>query len=174
MEQSYEPFNEMDVDLLLTLLPIRPYEHVMIAGCSNTALCISLAKYLNQGKLYALDSDNEILDKCKEILTNIPLTNFLNLNYDSVTDYFEEQSIDGILIDYGETSQSSIDQILDYISLYAAKSAWISVIEHTSAKGKLASSGSMEQDIKGALNNTYRHIRSREVGEYHILHSFRM
>ena len=98
----------------------------------------------------------------------------MNLNYDSVTDYFEEQSIDGILIDYGETSQSSIDQILDYISLYAAKSAWISVIEHTSAKGKLASSGSMEQDIKGTLNNTYRHIRSRGVGEYHILHSFRM
>ena len=44
MTQSARHFDEIDTDLLITLLPIRPYEKVAMVGCSNTPLCIALAK----------------------------------------------------------------------------------------------------------------------------------
>ena len=173
MTQSARPFNEIDTDLLITLLPIRPYEEVAMAGCSNTPLCTALAKYLSQGRLYVLDSNNQNLAICRERLSNVPLTNFTESNYDEASYYIENQAIDGILIDYNQASQGDLSQIITFIETFLSKAGWISLIEELPSNSVTSSADPMTQPLNNQLAGIFRFTSSRNLNTDTVLYHFR-
>ena len=173
MTQSARPFDEIDTDLLITLLPIRPYEKVAMAGCSNTQLCTALAKYLSQGRLYALDSNNKTLDICREKLSNVPLTNFTDSNYEQASDYIENQAIDGILIDHNHVPQGDISQILAFIKTFLSSVGWISLIEQLPSNSATSSTNQITEPLNNQLAGIFRLTSSRSLNKDTLLHHFR-
>ena len=72
---SPEREQEMDPFVILTFMPIEPYDTVADIGCGPGYFSIPLAKHLVYGKLYALDIDDEMLDALRRQVSEANLGN---------------------------------------------------------------------------------------------------
>ena len=59
---SPEREQELDPFMVITYMPIDTFEHVADIGCGPGYFSIPMAKYLVNGKLYAMDISDEMLD----------------------------------------------------------------------------------------------------------------
>jgi ubiquinone/menaquinone biosynthesis C-methylase UbiE len=65
----------LDVQRVISLLPMGPHHVVADIGCGPGYFAVPLGKYLFQGKVFAIDVQEEMLEATKEALKRIHLTN---------------------------------------------------------------------------------------------------
>ena len=66
---------ELDSFRVIALMPIDPYDHVADIGCGPGYFAIPLAKHLINGKLFALDILDEMLDALRDRVAEANLGN---------------------------------------------------------------------------------------------------
>ena len=91
-EQEFDPF------LIITFMPVEPYNHVAEIGCGPGFFSISLAKHLVYGKLYSLDVMDEMLDVLRQRVARANLGN-VEIVKCGPTDFpVPKESMDGVFL----------------------------------------------------------------------------
>ena len=87
-----------DPDRVISMIPIRPYHIVADIGCGSGHFAIPLAKYVNQGKLYAMDTKEKALEACRQRLSEVHLNNAEVLHCGPKKLPLDKDSVDGAFL----------------------------------------------------------------------------
>lgn len=119
----------LDPDRLLAALPLRPYMHIADVGCGPGYFSLPLAKYLYEGKLYAVDVQEEMLEACRERLAPFKFTNteFILSTENDIP--LSPDSLDGALLAFVLHHAEDKPAFLRMIASLLKKSAWVAVLE---------------------------------------------
>ncbi|MBF8267128.1 MAG: Methyltransferase type 11 [Dehalococcoidia bacterium] len=119
----------LDPDRVIALIPIRPYHQVADIGCGPGFFAIPLAKYVSQGKLYALDNQDEMLEACRQRLSEVHLTNVELLRCEERDFPIPKGSLDGAFMAF------VLHEVTDRKGFLAAaqealqKGGWLALLE---------------------------------------------
>ena len=91
-EQEVDPF------VVLTFMPIDPYDHVADIGCGPGYFSLPLAKHLVYGKLYALDVSDEMLVVTRRRVAEARLGNVEVLKCGTTDFPLPSESLDGAFL----------------------------------------------------------------------------
>ena len=91
-EQELDPF------VIITFMPIDPYDHVADIGCGPGYFSIPLAKHLVYGKLYSLDILDEMLDVLRERVAEQNLGNMEILKCAATDFQVPGESLNGVFL----------------------------------------------------------------------------
>ena len=88
----------LDPQTVFGYLPLRVYQEIADIGCGPGYFTIPLAKYAFDGKIHAIDIQQEMLDKAQAALDEARLTNgVMHLSKESKLP-LDDDSIDGALL----------------------------------------------------------------------------
>jgi ubiquinone/menaquinone biosynthesis C-methylase UbiE len=119
----------LDQDRIISMIPIRPYHIVADIGCGPGYFTIPLAKYVSQGKLYAIDTKEEMLEACSQYLSDVHLNNAEVLHSSPKKLPLDSGSLDGIMLAF------VLNEVKDKAALLAEsqrslqKGGWIAILE---------------------------------------------
>ncbi|MBI2165899.1 MAG: methyltransferase domain-containing protein [Chloroflexi bacterium] len=130
---------------VLALLPIRPYHRVADFGCGEGHFTIPLAKYLFDGRVYAVDFQPEALAELGKRLQEVHLTNVEAIQVEKPEIPLEKESLDGLLITFtlGQIEQKAV--FLKHALSLLRKGGWATILEEHKAPG---SKGGASHDKK--------------------------
>ncbi|MBI4200961.1 MAG: class I SAM-dependent methyltransferase [Chloroflexi bacterium] len=95
---SPERRERLDVHRILSLLPIRPYLTVADVGCGPGLFTIPLAKSLWDGKVYAIDVEEEMLEAVRRRANEARLGNIVTLKSEGTAIPPAASGMDGLLL----------------------------------------------------------------------------
>ena len=126
---SPERERELDPFMVITFMPMDPYERVADIGCGPGFFSVPLAKYLVYGKLYCLDVMDEMLEVVGKRVAQANLGN-VEIMKCGPTDFpVPEGSLDGVFLAF------VVHQAEDRVSLLKAAGellklgGWCTVLE---------------------------------------------
>ena len=120
---------DLDPLRLISLIPIQPYHQVADIGCGPGFFTIPLAKYLFDGKVYALDVQEEMLDAARDAVRSIHLTNVeVKLSEENKLP-LEDDSLDGAVMAFVLQEARSPKALLEEAMRCLRKSAWLVILE---------------------------------------------
>ena len=90
----------LDIHHVMSLIPILRYQTVADIGCGPGYFTVPLAKHLFDGKVYALDIQQEMLDAARHQLDRIHLTNVELMLTEEDKLPLEDGSIDGAFVSF--------------------------------------------------------------------------
>ena len=119
----------LDPTHLLALLPLRPYQVVADIGCGAGFFTIALAKYLFDGRVYAVDPDQEMLDALERKLREIRLNNVKLVR--SIKDGLglQEDSLDGVLLPFVLHGVPDTKALMSQVLSSLRRAGWMAVLE---------------------------------------------
>ena len=97
---STERQRSLDIHYVMSLIPILRYHTVADIGCGPGYFSVPLGKYLFDGKVFALDIQQEMLDAAKKQLDRIHLTNVELMLTEEAKLPLEDDSIDGAFVSF--------------------------------------------------------------------------
>lgn len=163
---------KLDPARVLSNLPIMPYHHVADVGCGPGFFAVPLAKYLFDGKLYAFDVQDEMLEATQQALDAVRLTNVEVAKSKETKLPVEDETFDGVLIAFVLQEASRPKSLLKDIMRCLKPMGWLVVLEWY----KLDTNGGppVEQRIEeselqkmaGELGFRFRHSQSMNDGQY--------
>ena len=118
-----------DPDRVISMIPIRPYHIVADIGCGSGYFSIPLAKYVNQGKLYALDIKEKALEACRQRLSEVHLDNAEVLHCGPKKLPLDKDSLDGALLAFVLHEVKDKTGLLAEAERSMQKGGWIAVLE---------------------------------------------
>ena len=119
----------LDIHRLLSLMPILHHHQVADIGCGPGFFTIPLAKYLFDGKVYALDIQQEMLDATREEVEGVNLTNVeLMLSAEKQLP-LEDDSLDGALMAFVLQEANSRTALLKEVWRCLRQSGWFTILE---------------------------------------------
>ena len=119
----------LDPTQLLALVPIRPYQTVADIGCAHGYFTIPLAKYLFDGRVYAVDIQQEMLDALSAHLQQINLTNVKLVCSTETVLGLEEDSLDGALLGFVLHEMKDRARLLTQVMELLQRGGWLAVLE---------------------------------------------
>ena len=119
-----------DTYALIPLIPIAPYHTIADIGCGGGKHTVPLGKFLYDGKLYALDVDQEKLDATVEALQKIRLTNVELLRSKQQKLPLEDDSLDGALASKVLHHVHNPTALLKDARRCLKKSGWLAIVEN--------------------------------------------
>ncbi len=126
---SSNRYKELDALRVLALIPLLPYHVVADIGCGPGYFAIPLGKHLFDGKVYAVDVQQGMLDATKEELDRVHLTNVeLVLSKDDVLP-LEDESLDGALGAFVMHEADDLKKLLEEVRRCLHKSGWLALLE---------------------------------------------
>jgi ubiquinone/menaquinone biosynthesis C-methylase UbiE len=140
MPEKFDPSNKdvlvsddrrrhLDIHRVLSLLPIQPYHTVADIGAGPGYFTIPLAKYLFDGKVYALDVQQEMLDATKTALESIRLTNTELLLSEETKLPLEKSSLDGALMAFVLQEANDRKGLLKDANRALCNGGWLAILE---------------------------------------------
>jgi len=134
----------LDTHRLLSLIPIHLHHVVADIGCGPGYFTIPLGKYLFDGKVFALDVQQEMLDATRTALDAIHLTNVEVMRSKESKLPLEDDSLDGALVAFVLQEASNARALLKDTLRCLKKTGWLAVLEWNN------------QDVDGAPPLTQR------------------
>ena len=140
MTRKFDPSNKdvlissqrqqsLDAFRVMSLIPVRPYHIVADVGCGPGYFAIPLAKHVFDGKVFALDVQQEMLDATKKELERIHLTNVdLVLSKESKLT-LDDDSLDGALLAFVLHEADSPRDLLKDVRRCLRKGGWLAMLE---------------------------------------------
>ena len=122
--QEIDPFN------VINYMPIDPYEKVADIGCGPGYFTIPLAKYLAHGRLYALDTDEEMVEATKQRVSAARLGNVHVQTCQPTQFPIDPNSLDGVFLSlvvhhHGLDRQAFLKAVRDLLR----PNGWCAVVE---------------------------------------------
>ncbi len=126
---SFQRQEELDPFRVMAFLPIDPYYVVADIGSGPGFFTIALAKYLVQGKVYAVDTSQEMLDVLRQRVKETYLGNVEMVHSQEYHVPIEPESLDGALAAFvlGEVEDRA--KLLKSVTAALKPGAWLAVVE---------------------------------------------
>jgi ubiquinone/menaquinone biosynthesis C-methylase UbiE len=165
----------IDPTQLLSLLPLRPYQEIANVGCGLSDFTVSLAKYLFDGKLYAVDPQKKTLESLAILLDQIHLTNVELVQSRKRDIGLQDESIDGVLMPFILNNLEDKKTILQQVLKALRPSGWLAVLEWHAKDTKegppLSKKLAREESALITMEAGFRSIEHRDIstGEYMVL-----
>ena len=115
--------------VIMSFVPINAYETVADIGCGPGYFTIPLAKSLINGKLYALDIDDEMVAACRERVRQARMG---NVEVDKCGEFefpIEAGSLDGAFIAFVVHHSEDRGRFLDAVRGLMQPRGWCSILE---------------------------------------------
>ena len=125
------PGVEVAPDDVIIRLPIDPYHHVADIGCGPGYFSLPLAKYLSYGKLYAIDTDERMLEAVRERLVKARLSNVEVLKCEDTDFPLPEASVDGLFLAFVVHLVPNRSAFFEAAAALVKKTGWCAVLEFT-------------------------------------------
>lgn len=119
----------LDPTHLLALLPLRPYQVVADIGCGAGFFTIALAKYLFDGRVYAVDADQEMLDALGGKLRDVRLNNVKLVRSAKESLGLQEDSLDGVLLAFVLHGVPDKKAVVSQVLSSLRRGGWMAVLE---------------------------------------------
>jgi len=123
------PALPIDPQRLIALTPIRPHESIGDIGCDTGDLTIPLAKYVFDGKVYAVDVDAKALERTTERAREVRLGNVETVLSKRTKVPLDDESLDGVLLAGVLHEASRPKSLLKEVSRLLRPGGWAAVIE---------------------------------------------
>ena len=120
---------DLDPQRILSFLPIRIYQTVGDIGCGPGYFTIPLAKYLFDGKVCAVDVQQEMLDAVQERLNRFHLTNVEVVLSSEKDISVDKDSLDGALLAFVLHETNNKKAFLSQVLNSLKKGGWLAVLE---------------------------------------------
>ena len=160
----------LDMHHILSLIPLRPYMTVAHIRSGSGQFTIPLAKALWSGKVYAVDTRDDMLEAVRKRATEARLGNIDTLKFRGNKLPLEPNSLDGALL----LSALNENGVADKAGLFKAiagtliKNAWLAVVEtHDKAKDAESLSDrhfSEEETVRLGTEAGLREVLRRVLG----------
>jgi ubiquinone/menaquinone biosynthesis C-methylase UbiE len=119
----------LDPDRVISMIPLRPYHKVADIGCGPGYFAVPLAKYVNQGKLYALDMQEEMLEACRQRLSAMHLDNVEVLQCEEEKLPLDKDSVDGAFLAFVLHEAKDREGFLAEAERLLQRGGWLAVLE---------------------------------------------
>jgi len=120
---------KLDTHRLISLIPIMPYHKVADIGVGTSGLTPTLAKYLFDGKVFAVDTNDERLKPSRDYVEKIKLRNVQHLVYkpgDKLS--LDDASLDGAVMVLSLGKSSDPDALLEETKRVLKKGGWLVIL----------------------------------------------
>ena len=126
---SPERRRALDTHRLLSMIPVLPHHVVADIGCGPGYLTIPFAKYLFDGKVFALDVQQEMLDATQEALEAVNLSNVEVMLSEEERLPLEDECLDGTIAAFVLQEADSPNALLKEARRCLKKSGWLALLE---------------------------------------------
>lgn len=123
------PTRPIDPQRVIALTPIRPHETLADIGCGAGDLAISLAKYVFDGKVYAVDIDAEALEQAAKRARETHLGNVDTVLSKPTKVPLDSESLDGVVLANVLHEAFRPKSLLKEVSRMLRPGGWAAVIE---------------------------------------------
>ena len=120
---------DLDTYRVMALLPFLPYHVVADIGCGPGYFAIPLGKHVFDGKVYALDVQQEMLDATKEELERVQLTNVELVLSQEEKLPLEDDSLDGAFAAFVVHEAKAPRALLQETLRCLRKGGWLAILE---------------------------------------------
>ncbi len=177
---SWHTFNDqIDPHAIISLLPIHRSQHVAVLGGDVDGLTIPIAKYVYDGNVIALDSDQEALDQLAIEVKRVHLTNvdLTLVDEDDLTG--TEIDTDGIVVIDALHQTTSPARLFSSVAQLLPGGGWMLIADwfSTDARGDNGPAKSKRVDAarvdRWASENDMTPITRRTLGVQRYVHVYR-
>ena len=126
---SPERYRELDPHRVISLIPIRPYHIVADIGCGPGYFAVPLGKHMFDGKLFAIDVQQEMLDATDVALKRIHLTNVELVLAEEGKLPLDDDSLDGALAAFVAHEVDDPKGFLTEIRRCLRNGGWLALLE---------------------------------------------
>ncbi|MCI0799518.1 MAG: class I SAM-dependent methyltransferase [Chloroflexi bacterium] len=126
---SPERAETLDPLVIMSFCPINIHDTVADIGCGPGFFTLPLAKVLVNGKLYALDIDDEMLAACREKITQARMGNVEILKCGEFEFPLEPASVDGAFLAFVVQASPDKPRFLREIRELIRPRGWCTVLE---------------------------------------------
>ena len=121
--------NALDVYKLLRIIPILSHHAVADVGCGPGFFTIPMAKMVFDGRIYALDIQDEMLDAVRAEVEKVNLTNVEVVKSQEKKLPLEDESVDGVLAAFVLQEATSPKTLLKEALRTLKTHGWLVVLE---------------------------------------------
>jgi ubiquinone/menaquinone biosynthesis C-methylase UbiE len=126
---SSERRKSLDTYRLISLIPILPHHWVADVGCGPGYFTVPLGKNLFDGKVFALDVQQEMLDATQKALDDIHLTNVEVMLSKEKELPLDDECLDGALVAFVLQEADNPRALLTEIRRCLKKAGWLAILE---------------------------------------------
>jgi ubiquinone/menaquinone biosynthesis C-methylase UbiE len=126
---SAERRRAIDTHSLLSRLPIRPHHVVADIGCGPGYFAVPFAKYLYDGKVFALDIQQEMLDATQKKMDDTRLTTVEVMLSKERKLPLDDESVDGALMAFVLQEADGPAALLKEARRCLKPAGWLAVLE---------------------------------------------
>ncbi|MBI2873008.1 MAG: class I SAM-dependent methyltransferase [Chloroflexi bacterium] len=134
---SPERVESLDIHHLLALLPLRPYHTVADVGCGPGYFTVPLAKFLRQGKVFAVDVQEEMLLMCRQQVERARLSNVEVVRTEDASLPLAEASLDGAFLAFVLHEVQDRKAFMQAVAVTLKPGGWCAVVEWQPGPGEL-------------------------------------
>jgi ubiquinone/menaquinone biosynthesis C-methylase UbiE len=88
----------LDATHVVALIPIQPYQVIGNVGCGSGQFAVALAKQVFDGRVYALDSRQSMVDSAEQEIERVHLSNVEARKMRGAKLPLEDDSLDGVFV----------------------------------------------------------------------------
>jgi ubiquinone/menaquinone biosynthesis C-methylase UbiE len=162
--------DHLDPIQLFTLLPIRVYQHIAEIGAGHGFLTVPLAKYAYDGKVFAVDTEQSVLDSVLQKAAQSRLSNVSTVLMKDGKVPLADASLDGVVLSPVLHESKQPVELLREISRILKPDGWVTAIEWikgASNGGPSAEERIARQDaVKLAEEAGLRVLNQRDLNSY--------
>jgi len=173
MEEVFDPIS------LISLVPIHKDQALGDIGCGPGFLSIPLAKYAYDGRLYAVDVQEEMLEYVRKGAERARLSNVETVVSKENTIPLEDGLLDGAVVANTLHEATKPSSLLKEVSRLLKKGGWLAVVEWSpseelqlvgpAAKNRIPA----DQVIEWATGLGLRRLMNRQLSIHHYIVVFR-
>ncbi|MSQ08500.1 MAG: class I SAM-dependent methyltransferase [Dehalococcoidia bacterium] len=167
VEKIQEPVSvkseALDPTGIVALIPMRPYDIIGDFSCGNASLTLPLARYAYWGRVYAIDTRQDVLDAVKGKSQLARLGNIEPLLSKEGSVPLGDASLDGAMLASALSSASRPKSVLKEAFRLLKKGGWAAVIELARAEGKDAPGKPAEAILEIALEIGFKKVTLRPL-----------
>ena len=165
----------LDPQRVFSLLPLRPYQKIADVGCGPGFFTIPLAKYLFDGRVYAIDVEQQMLDALKERLASARLGNveILHSTDDKKIPLEEGTPIDGALLAFSLHETADQGALLKDVFCHLQLGGWTAIIEwykRETEGGPPVEERLTQEEVRGMGEESgFVFVKKSELNENHYM-----
>lgn len=119
----------IDIEAVFSSLPLSPNQSVADIGCGTGFFALPLSRRIPEGKVYALDISEEMLERLRQKAQEGHITNIEALKSGETDFPLPPGSMDGVLLAFVLHEQEDRIAFLKKVKELARPGAWVGVVE---------------------------------------------